>query len=276
MSEVMAHQTPLARVVPAWEEWMRRWPTPADAGAASRADVLRVWGNLGYPRRALRLAEAGATLAADPVLGPLACLPVDQAFSAAPADIYERLLALPGVGPYTAGAVTAFGCGRRALVLDTNVRRVLARVAGGTDQPAGAVTATERARTEALWPTDDAAAAAWTLHVMEFGALVCTARAPACATCPIDTACRWLGRGRPTRQSPLSRQRYTGTDRQARGRILAALRARPAPLTQAEALAAATLPQAEGDAQARRALAGLEADGLVESRGDLVWLPGDR
>lgn len=271
--EIMAHQTPMSRVVPAWERWMERWPTPAATAQASPGDVVRMWGTLGYPRRALRLHEAAATIAADPVLAPLAVAPYARAHDLAPGDIVERLLALPGVGPYTAAAVAAFGCGKRALVLDTNVRRVLARLVGGTDQPASTPTRAERERAQRVWPDDDALAVAWAAHVMELGALVCRARTPECRECPVSAHCRWLARGAPRRATPLSRQRYTGTDRQARGRVLALLRAHPEAQPVATALAAARLPGAEDTDQAERALAGLIADGLVVRDGAMVGLP---
>ncbi|MDU0968356.1 MAG: A/G-specific adenine glycosylase [Actinomycetaceae bacterium] len=271
VSEVMAQQTPMMRVEPRWDEWMRRWPTPAAAAAAPRSDALRVWGNLGYPRRALRLLEAAGAIAADPALASLFTRPASDV-GQVPADIDARLRALPGVGDYTAAAVAAFALGRRALVLDTNVRRVLARLFAGVDQPAGAPKAAERALAEAVWPDEDAPAAAWSAHVMELGALVCRARTPLCDECPVRGECAWLDAGSPRRDAPLARQAWAGTDRQARGRILAALRATSGAVTRREALAVATLPGADVD-QAPRALASLKADGLVCVEGDLVSLP---
>ena len=132
VSEVMSQQTPVARVVPAWQEWMRRWPGPAELAQAPTAAVLRVWGRLGYPRRALRLIECARSV-------------VEQHGGVLPDDL-DALLALPGVGEYTAGAVLAFAHGRRALVLDTNVRRVLARAVGGQALPAPSLNRAERER----------------------------------------------------------------------------------------------------------------------------------
>lgn len=244
VSEAMLQQTPVARVEPVWREWMARWPTPADLAAAPTADVLRAWGTLGYPRRALRLAECARAV----VERHGGRLPDDEA----------ALLALPGVGPYTAAAVLAFAHGRRAVVLDTNVRRVLARVLDGVALPPAHLTRAEAARADAVWPDDDAAAAAWSVAAMELGALVCTARAPACAQCPVAASCAWRRAGSPPPTTPRRTQAWTGTDRQARGRIMATLRAAHGPVDD-DALAAAW-PDAE---QRARALAGLVADGLV-------------
>ncbi|WP_252863971.1 hypothetical protein [Actinomyces naeslundii] len=183
VSEVMSQQTPVARVVPAWQEWMRRWPGPTELSQAPTSEVLRVWGRLGYPRRALRLIECARSV-------------VEQHDGVLPDDL-DALLALPGVGEYTAGAVLAFAHGRRALVLDTNVRRVLARAVGGQALPAPSLNRAERERALHLLPDDDATAAHWSVSVMELGALVCTAREPDCDACPWRSDCAWLAAGRP-------------------------------------------------------------------------------
>ena len=250
VSEVMSQQTPVARVAPVWEQWMERWPRPADLAAASPADVLRAWHGLGYPRRALRLRECAAAVA-------------DRFAGQVPAS-EEDLRSLPGVGDYTAAAVAAFAHGRRALVLDTNVRRVLARVSEGRALPPPGLTVAERAHAAGLLPADPALAVRWNEGVMELGALVCTARSPRCAQCPLADRCRWrLAGSPPDADAPRRRtQAWHGTDRQARGRLMARLRAVPdgADLAEEELLAglAAADPQ-----QPRRALAGLLADGLV-------------
>lgn len=258
VSEVMSQQTPVARVVPAWQEWMRRWPDAAALAAAPRAEVLRVWGRLGYPRRALRLQEAARAV-------------VERHDGRVPEDLGD-LLALPGVGEYTAGAVMAFAFGRRALVLDTNVRRVLARADAGTALPAPSLTRPERARADALMPRPDAEAAAWAVAVMELGALVCTARSPRCEDCPWQSSCRWLAAGCPEDEHAGRRrsQAWHGTDRQARGMVMARLRETEpgAALSRELLLAAAALAGGRaGDradpGQPERALAGLVADGLV-------------
>lgn len=245
VSEVMLQQTPVARVEPVWRDWLARWPTPAALAAAPTSDALRAWGTLGYPRRALRLVECARTV-------------VERHDGELPATEAE-LRALPGIGAYTAAAVVAFAYGRRAVVLDTNVRRVLARTLAGEALPPPHLTRAEEARADAVWPADDARAAAWSAAAMELGALVCTARAPRCEACPVAAACAWRAAGSPPPTTAPRTQAWTGTDRQARGRIMAALRDAVGHLD--EARVAAAWPQ--DDAQRERALAGLVADGLV-------------
>lgn len=245
VSEVMAQQTPVERVIASWHRWLELWPTPAALAAALPADVLRVWDRLGYPRRALRLREAA-----------VAC--VERHGGQIPAT-YDDLIALPGVGDYTAGAVLAFAYGQPAVVLDTNVRRVLARALDGAERPRASVTVAERQRAETLLPEDAATAATWAQAVMELGALVCTASAPRCDDCPIAASCAWVAAGSPTGIVPPPRpQGYAGTDRQVRGLIMALLRSSDtATREQIDAL------WADG-VQRARALDSLLADGLVE------------
>lgn len=219
VSEVMCQQTPAPRVAPLWEEWMERWPTAAALADAATADVLRAWGRLGYPRRALRLQETARAV------DQLGGLPKDEA----------GLLALPGVGRYTAAAVVAFAYGRRSLVLDTNVRRVLARADGGVEFPHRHETAAERTRAWQFVPEDDAEAALWSASAMELGALVCTAKNPRCDQCPIADRCAWRAGGYPAWSGPeRTAQPWEGTDRQCRGRIMAALRASSGPVSLAD------------------------------------------
>ena len=208
VSEVMSQQTPVSRVTPAWTAWMARWPGPADLAGAPVAEVLHAWGRLGYPRRALRLRECAAAV-------------VERYDGVLPADP-DALLALPGVGEYTAGAVLAFAYGRRALALDTNVRRVLARAVGGSALPAPSLVRAERDRAAALLPLEDARAARWSVAVMELGALVCTVREPACPSCPWRRECAWLAAGCPPDKHARRRrsQAWHGTDRQARGLVM--------------------------------------------------------
>ncbi|WP_171104471.1 A/G-specific adenine glycosylase, partial [Promicromonospora citrea] len=175
VSEVMLQQTPVVRVEPAWHAWMEQWPTPADLAAAPTAEVLRAWGRLGYPRRALRLQECARAV-------------VERHGGVVPGT-EEELRALPGIGEYTAAAVVAFAFGRRSVVVDTNVRRVLARTVGGVALPAPSYTAAERAQATAVAPESDADAARWAAASMELGALVCTARAPRCGACPVADLC---------------------------------------------------------------------------------------
>ena len=256
VSEFMLQQTPVDRVLPVWGAWLDAWPTPSDLASATVADALRAWGRLGYPRRARRLHESAVVITRD--LDGV--VPVDP----------DVLRSLPGVGEYTAAAVRAFAFGRRSVVMDTNVRRVLARVLDGSQRPTAHITAAERARAQDLWPAADARSARWSAAVMELGALVCTSRGPACHACPLSDLCAWTLAGHPEAATPVRRQpAYEGSDRQARGRILAVLRRHPEPAT------ASAIEQAWPAADQRsRALAGLVADGLaVHLSGDRVGLP---
>jgi len=210
VSEIMLQQTPVARVLPIWTLWLQRWPTPAALAAEEPAAAIRAWARLGYPRRALRLHAAARA--------------IDDLHDGAVPEHEDVLRSLPGIGEYTAAAVAAFAFRRRSVVLDTNVRRVLGRVLRGEALPSPAVTNAERAEAAALVPADGPAAAHWAVAVMELGALVCTARAPDCAVCPVRTRCRWFEAGQPEAQDRPRTQGYEGTDRQARGRILAVLR----------------------------------------------------
>ena len=245
VSEVMLQQTPVARVLPVWRTWLDRWPVPAALAAAPPADAIRAWGRLGYPRRALRLHSASAAI-------------VERHGGSVPAR-HEDLRALPGVGEYTAAAVASFAFGQRHVVLDTNVRRVLARAVSGRPVAAASPTAAERALARSLLPLDGAPR--WSVAVMELGALVCTAQSPRCGGCPIVAGCAWRLAGAPDYDGPRRRsQRWTGTDRQARGRLMAALRAAPGPISTAEL----DLAWPDDLVQRERALEGLVADGLVE------------
>ncbi len=251
VSEVMLQQTPVARVEPVWREWMGRWPTPGDLAAASQADAVRAWGRLGYPRRAARLWECARVL-------------VEHHGGTVPSS-REELLALPGVGDYTAAAVMSFAHGARAVVIDTNVKRVLARVWGGEEFPAPGVTAAERALASRIVPAADALAAEWAVASMELGALVCTARSPRCDACPLQDTCAWRAAGYPA--SGLvkrSSQAWHGTDRQVRGRILAQLREASGPVVLADIADVADVDAT----QFTRALGSLMADGLVTEIGE--------
>ncbi len=215
VSEVMLQQTPVSRVLPVFALWMARWPTPAALAAEPVGEAIRAWGRLGYPRRALRLHAAAASI-------------VDRHGGEVPSD-RETLLTLPGVGDYTASAVASFAFGGRHAVLDTNVRRVLARAVEGVAFPAPSVTAAERALAESMLPAQDAHR--WAAATMELGALVCTARAPRCAACPIADQCRWRADGYPEHDGPPRRgQAWAGTDRQVRGRLMAVLREADGPV----------------------------------------------
>jgi A/G-specific adenine glycosylase len=243
VSEVMLQQTPVGRVLPVYESWMARWPTPASLAAASPGEAVREWGRLGYPRRALRLHAA--------------CCSVVERFGGELPVSVDELLSLPGVGAYTARAVAVFALGQRHAVVDTNVRRVVARlVEGVADAP---VTRADLARVEALLPVDASDAGVVSIALMELGALVCTARAPRCGACPVASSCAWLAAGSPGLEAPVrTPQGYAGTDRQVRGRLLAVLRDSDEPV-EAELLRQVwDLPE-----QRQRALESLLADGLV-------------
>lgn len=267
LSEIMSQQTPVARVEPLWRQWVDRWPTPADLADAPTDEVLRAWANLGYPRRALRLRECAATI-------------VERHAGAVPSDIAD-LLALPGVGGYTARAVASFAFGTAVPVVDTNVRRVHRRLVRG-EYLQGPAAARDLADVADLMPWVDAdpdltrrgytgpqhdprrreEALGMCSSLMELGAVVCTARSPRCGECPVSARCRWLALGRPeptdaARAQARSRvQKFEGTDRQVRGRIMAVLRSTDT---------AVGFPDvAADDAQRDRALASLLADGLVE------------
>ncbi len=245
VSEFMLQQTPVARVLPVHEQWLATWPSPADLAAAPAGEAVRAWGRLGYPRRALRLHAAATAI-------------VERHDGAVPAS-YDDLLALPGVGDYTAAAIASFAFGRRHVVLDTNVRRVLARTVTGVELPAPAVTRAERVTAAELLPENEPTAATWAVAVMELGALVCVATAPRCGACPVADACAWRAAGYPAYDGPPRKvQTWAGTDRQCRGRLLAVLR------DTGGAVPAARLDAAWAEeAQRVRCLASLVADGLV-------------
>lgn len=246
VSEVMLQQTPVARVLPAYQDWLDRWPTPSALAAEPAGEAVRMWGRLGYPRRALRLHECARAL-------------VDRFDGSVPADVAD-LLTLPGVGDYTARAIAAFAFGRREPVVDTNVRRVIARAVHGRGEAGPPSTQRDLADVEALLPPEPATAARFSVGLMELGALVCTARAPRCADCPLAASCAWRLTGKPPYEGPTVRpQRFAGTDRQVRGLLMAVLRESDAPVHRPALDAVWT-----DSIQRERALDGLVADGLID------------
>ena len=250
VSEFMLQQTPVARVEPVWLDWMARWPAPSVLAAAPRADVLRAWGKLGYPRRAIRLHDAAAAIA-------------EQHADTVPSDV-DALEALPGVGSYTARAVAAFGYARRTPVVDTNVRRVVARAVHGRGDAGPARVKVDLADVDALLPAGDAEAAAVSAGLMELGAVVCTARSPRCPLCPVEHDCAWVSAGRPAYDGPRRPvQGFAGTDRQVRGKLMDVLRTALGPVERA-ALDAAWSDAAQRD----RCLDSLLVDGLAEQTDD--------
>ncbi|MFI7494035.1 A/G-specific adenine glycosylase [Kocuria sp. M4R2S49] len=278
VSEFMLQQTPVVRVLPVWRAWMQRWPRPADLAAESTGEAVRAWGRLGYPRRALRLHAAAVEI-------------TEQHGGRVPAS-HDALLALPGVGAYTAAAVAVFAFGDRQTVVDTNIRRVHARVVTGRALPSRSLTAAELRLAEELMPEDDALAVRWNQAVMELGALVCTARSPRCEQCPVRDACAWVAAGRPEPVETPRGQRWHGTDRQVRGAIMAVLRAGSAPVPALHltgpvdvATGAGLPPEAlraldalhgleAPEEQRLRALEGLVRDGLAVAGPGGVRLPG--
>ncbi|MCC9205605.1 A/G-specific adenine glycosylase [Arthrobacter sp. zg-Y769] len=276
VSEIMLQQTPVVRVLPVWVSWLQRWPTPAGLASEPSGEAVRAWGRLGYPRRALRLHAAAKAIVED--------------FGGEVPSTYPELLRLPGVGDYTAAAVAAFAFGRRETVVDTNIRRVHARAVTGNALPSPSLTAAEMRLAASLLPADAGDSVAWNASVMELGAVVCTARSPRCAECPILDRCAWVAEGRPEPHYTAKGQAWAGTDRQVRGAMMAVLRSAEGPvrrelLLHAPVDLAAPRPAAELDPlealhrlqavqeQMERALTGLIADRLASENASGVSLP---
>lgn len=253
VSEVMSQQTPMSRVIGPWHEWMNRWPTPDDLAEEDSGEAVAAWGRLGYPRRALRLHSCAVTIATE--------------HDGVVPNSYDELVALPGIGDYTASAVVSFAFGGRATVLDTNVRRLIARAESGIANCPTSVTRAERVVADALVPDEDVRAAKWAVASMELGALVCTARSPQCEVCPIRDGCRWVIDGRPDNAPARRGQPWKGTDRQCRGVIMDVVRNSPHGVKVQMALSAWPEPD-----QASRCLESLLDDGLVHRRGSLISL----
>ena len=255
VSEFMLQQTPVSRVIPHLEAWLERWPTPASLAADAPAEAVRQWANLGYPRRALWLHRAAVEIR-------------DRHDGVVPRDV-DALLALTGIGDYTARAVAVFAHGDRHPVVDTNTRRVLARALDGRSHP-GPPARRDLAAMERILPTDDAEAAVVNAAAMELGATVCTARTPRCGACPVAHLCAWRAAGYPDTGDLRRRQaRYEGSDRQARGAVLAVLRD-----AAAHAVALDLVAPDWSDAQQRdRAIDSLIADGLAEASDGMLRLP---
>ena len=210
LSEYMLQQTPVTRVLPIWGEWIKRWPTPRHLAKAKRSELLKAWGSLGYPTRALRLHQTATILAT-------------QYKNEVPTTI-EELRKLPGIGEYSAAAIYSFAFNKRALVLDINIRRLFTRAIDGKEFPPLHITNTERTNRETLIPKDAALFAAAT---MELGALICTSKNPKCEACPIKNKCEWRKRDYPRSKNAKKTQAWHGTNRQCRGLILDKLRNKP-------------------------------------------------
>lgn len=258
VSEFMLQQTPVSRVIQPWHEWLRRWPTPADLAGEPSGAAVAAWGRLGYPRRAQRLHAAAVAI-------------TEEHDGVVPSTLTE-LQALPGVGRYTAAAVVSFAFAGSAAVLDTNVRRVLARLEDGVEFPPDAATSAEWRRAEEwVSAAGEATAAKWAAASMELGALTCKAINPSCETCPVANQCRWLAADKPRYTGPRRRaQAWNGTDRQCRGALLDVVRARNAEGRPVEI--EIVLNRWPDRSQAERCLEGLLTDHLVQRSGELLSL----
>jgi len=255
VSEFMLQQTPVARVIPLLDAWLERWPTPSSLAGDAPAEAVRAWANLGYPRRALWLHRAATQIR-------------DLHDGVVPRDV-EALLALTGIGDYTARAVAVFAYGDRHPVVDTNTRRVLARAVDGRAQP-GPPARRDLDAMAAILPQSEPEAAIVNAAAMELGAIVCTARAPRCDACPIAHVCAWRAAGYPdTGDTRRKQARYEGSDRQARGAILRALRESAAHELAMDAVASDLSDSAQRD----RAIDSLIADGLIEASDGMLRLP---
>ena len=252
VSEIMLQQTPVARVLPIYTEWMKRWPTPAALAAATPAQIITAWGRLGYPRRALRLHECAKVITAQ----HKGRIPETQ----------SELRELPGIGDYTSAAIIAFAFTGRSLVLDVNIRRVFARVIDGVEVPTAAPTKSEREEREKLIPSKNPHV--WAAATMELGALICTAKNPKCGQCPLANQCIWRSLDYPLSDQPKRTQSWHGTDRQCRGVIVQALRENPA-LSKKQIMQLWDVPS-----QVEKALLTLLEDGLlVEQKSQRFSLP---
>lgn len=242
VSEFMLQQTPVARVLPKWIEWMERWPSPAELAKATPAQVITAWGRLGYPRRALRLHESAKIIARD--------------FENEVPDSEEVLRSLPGIGDYTAAAISAFAFGANTLVMDVNIRRVLVRVLDGKEHPTSSPTVRERESRLAILPRRNADN--WAAATMELGALICTSKNPSCNDCPIISQCKWRKNGYPQSELVRKSQDWHGTDRKCRGTIVQALR-------ESESLTVSAIKKLWPDeSQVEKALETLLEDNLIE------------
>ena len=243
VSEIMLQQTPVARVLPVYSEWMKRWPTPRDMAKASGGDVITAWGRLGYPRRALRLLECAKVISSD--------------YNNRIPETEMELRKLPGIGEYTAAAIVAFAFKERSLVLDINIRRLFARAIDGVEVPTSSINKSERKDRAALIPTRNPHL--WAAATMELGALICTAVKPKCELCPIANQCRWRSLDYPMSDAPKRTQSWNGTDRQCRGVIVQALRENKTVSKKELSKLWSLQPQFE------KALVSLEKDGLITS-----------
>ncbi len=256
VSEFMLQQTPVTRVIPRLADWLERWPTPGHLAAEPAGEAVRAWQSLGYPRRALYLHACAVAIA-------------ERHDGVVPSDV-PQLLALPGVGDYTARAVAAFAYGHRHPVVDTNTRRVIARSRAGLSEAAAPSTRRDLAAMSELLPAPRQQAHDFNAAIMELGAIVCTARRPECDICPIAALCAWKAAGFPQTDAPRkpTQKKFEGSDRQVRGLIMAALRASAEPVP----MSVVDLVWSD-QTQRERALASLLADGLAVAIDGACALP---
>jgi len=245
VSEFMLQQTPVHRVLPQWHRWMELWPTPADLASAPLSDALREWGRLGYPRRAKRLHESAQIIVRD--------------FNGVVPEEIDQLRKLPGIGEYTAAAISAFAFANSELVLDINIRRLYTRCWLGKSAPTSTPNNSERELARGLIPENDDGT--WAAATMELGALICKARNPLCEECPLMNQCLWREIGYPEDEVNKKRVQWHGSDRQCRGAIMQALREKPA-VTEAELKKIWS-----SRSQYEKALASLLDDGLIQKEG---------
>ncbi len=256
VSELMLQQTQVDRVVPRYEAFLERFPTPADAAAAAPGEILRAWEGLGYNRRAVNLHRAATAI-------------VEEHGGELPDDL-DALIALPGIGPYTARAVLAFAFEQDPGVVDTNAARFLARAVAGERLTARA------AQRLADGEVPAGEGWAWNQAVLDLGATVCTKRSPRCGECPLRSQCAWAREGCPfpdpaegSAGTSGRQSRFEGSDRQGRGRIVQALRTGPIEVVR--------LPDVAGwcdePERARRVADGLVVEGLAEYVDGQLALP---
>ena len=244
VSEIMLQQTPVQRVLPVYEEWMKRWPSPADLAKATPAEVITAWGRLGYPRRALRLHQCAKILSTE----------LNNQLPRTESELRK----LPGIGEYTAAAIVAFAFKESSLVLDINIRRLFSRLYRGEERPTSAPTKSERAEYATYMPAKNAHI--WAAATMELGALICTAKKPLCGRCPVADKCQWRSMDYPSSERVKRTQSWHGTDRQCRGTIVQALRDNPT-LTKRELNLLWDVPS-----QVEKAILTLLDDGLIEEQ----------
>jgi len=252
VSEIMAQQTQVGRVVPSWRQFLERFPTPADAAEAPSGDLVAMWSGLGYNRRAILLHRCAVEI-------------TERHRGLVPRELAE-LLELPGVGPYTARAVLAFAFERDVAVVDTNVGRVLARVQGATLSGQ-----TVQLLADSLVPPGRGWE--WNQAILDFGAMICSKKAPGCEICPVREVCGWVGVGDDpavgSASVSTSQSAFFGSDRQGRGRLVSALRSGDVH----ERDAARVMGWEDDQARTQRVVETLISDGLVVRIGASLVLP---